>query len=484
MEIRKKKNISIFLVSGYIFILSFILAMQSRQAPYSKSVFGKDSCVFKTIALVMKKGLMPYKDSFDHKGPLLYILNYFGMEISYEKGIWIFELISITITLVAIYRIARFLCGRVYSCLTLLTVGSLLFKYLEGGNLTEEYAMPFIAVSLYIFSDYFINEKISSLRLFFCGFSFGAVCLLRVNMISLWAVFCIAVLIDSVYNKQIRKLWNFLLYFLIGVLVIAVPILLWLFANHAFTDFWRDYIIFNQSYIQTNFVNKWNSFSFFFNNTLMLLSIMSLFYIIRTKQGCFPVAYIFYYFTTLILICISGQAYSHYGMILVPLISYPIANLFMMLEKSKTQTLVGIFGGICFVASIIFPVWWEGTTNVIKCYAERTKEIHRDFDDIVELILDETDENDQIIVWGNWGIIYVLTQRLPASKYSYQFPIANVDTNIYDEFFEELEKNMPQFIIIEPRVSLGKMEDFLSEHLEYQYMGEIGGGGIYQLSSG
>lgn len=48
-------------------------------------------------------------------------------------------------------------------------------KFDEGGNFTEEYAMPFILWSLYIFLDYFLNEKVSGLRILLCGGMFAFV---------------------------------------------------------------------------------------------------------------------------------------------------------------------------------------------------------------------------------------------------------------------------------------------------------------------
>ena len=64
------------------------------------SVTGVDSSVFRTIALQMDEGIMPYRDTFDHKGPLLYLINYVGMKISFNNGIWFIEFISFFVTLV------------------------------------------------------------------------------------------------------------------------------------------------------------------------------------------------------------------------------------------------------------------------------------------------------------------------------------------------------------------------------------------------
>ena len=37
-----------------------------------------DSSVFRYIGTIMHDGCVPYRDSFDHKGPLIFLINYLG----------------------------------------------------------------------------------------------------------------------------------------------------------------------------------------------------------------------------------------------------------------------------------------------------------------------------------------------------------------------------------------------------------------------
>lgn len=484
MDVIKNKirNMESVLVYGYIFIAGFIMSMQSSMGPWGLSTTaGTDSSVFKTMALLMSKGFIPYKDSFDHKGPLIYIINWLGMQISYYKGIWVIELLTIVVTLGFIYKIAHLVCGKLYSCMVLLIVAFPLYEYLEGGNLVEEYAMPFIAISLYYFIDYFLNEKINPVRLIICGLSLGAVCLLRVNMISVWVVFCIAVLIHLIYQQKVKKILVFLSYFLCGLGMMALPILIWLTVNGALYDFWENYIVFNQSYISdASFIQYVYAFLYFFGNVVMIVSVVSLVYQYKIKPDGFHLAYICYYFLTLAWICIGGRGYAHYGMILIPLMAYPISIVFMMIEKRiKDSFFLTVVLGIAVIS-----VWNEGITWAIGSYVDRNHDSGRECDPVIDIITERTDENDTITVWGNWNIIYVLSHRIPASKYSYQFPIADIDYDIYSEYFEDLEVNQPKFIIIQPNRAMGKMEEFLKEHLEYQHLDEIEGIDIYENKGG
>lgn len=170
-------------------IMSFFFMLKSPLHPWIGGDTGTDDSVFKTVALMMEKGYMPYRDSFDHKGPLLYILNWIGNKISSYSGIWVIEFLFMTGTFFMIYKISRLKCNISSSIIVTMFSVSLLFEYFKGGNLTEEYAMIFIAIALYIFLDYLINHKVTKIRLLVCGFSFGAVLFLRANMIPVWIVF-------------------------------------------------------------------------------------------------------------------------------------------------------------------------------------------------------------------------------------------------------------------------------------------------------
>lgn len=101
-----------------------------------------------------------------------------------------------------------------------------LFECFEGGNLTEEYALPFIAASIWIFLDYFINNNINTIRLILCGLSFAAVLLLRANMVAIWIVMCIAVLVKCIRDGCIKELVKYLIFFISGALALILPVVI------------------------------------------------------------------------------------------------------------------------------------------------------------------------------------------------------------------------------------------------------------------
>ena len=49
-----------------------------------------------------------------------------------------------------------------------------------------------------------------------------------------------------------------------------------------------------------------------------------------------------------------------------------------------------------------------------------------------------------------------------------------------EEYFEEIEKNLPRYIVIQPEMEMGEMEQFIQEH-DYDLVREIEGALIYEL---
>lgn len=471
----------LFILIG-LFIITFIFMMQSPlNILCLNGNSGTDSSVFRTIAMQMRNGLMPYRDSFDHKGPLTYLYNYWGILIRPCRGVWIIEFISVFVSFGFMYKIATLKCGKLQAFLIIMICIVPLYTYFEGGNFTEEYALPYVTIATYIFADYFINEKISRIRLIICGMSFGAVCMLRINMIAVWIVFCCAVLLHKGITKKLSVIPQYLFWFLGGVGVIIIPICCWLIINNAFIDFINDYFIFNTMYTQdTNratLLNKYNSFSYFLNNVYVLTAIIVTCCLMKSEKF-FHVTYLVYEIVSLLLICLSGQKYPHYGMILIPMLVYPFAALLSketLHEKPWILTFVMYF----FVIQGI-PVWIKGVNTMAEyCLMEnKTRERTDLVGKVCTFITENSNENDRIIVCGNWNVIYVNSQRLPASKYSYQLPIGDVDKRIMNEFFEEINNTNPPLVVIAKNVEIENLEDFLNEN-NYICSYEIDGVMVY-----
>ncbi len=454
LQARQKKYLYEVLIIIALGTISFIILMSSPLNPLYKGASKIDSSVFKYVSMEMAEGGMPYKDTFDHKGPLLYLINYAGYLISYYRGVWVIEYFFMFVFLAVTYATARLFCGRVPSLLLVLLCASPFKTYFNGGNLSEEYALVFIAIGMYIFIDYFLNNQISKLRLVICGVCCAAVLMLRLNLAAIWIVFPVAVLIKCAQEKN-RDWISFVLWFLAGMAVLLLPILIWLAVNGAFNDFINDYIIFNLKYSSSaawsTILSRYKSFTYFLSDSLLLgACVINIFMIIKNEENrFFNSVYLIGIFFSLVAIAIAGTKYDHYGMAFMPLLIYPYAWLFGECHLKEIETSKWVLS--FFLLTLVFSQWQKLGQNVftgIQNYSVGEDAFTKEEKKVVDIICSNTSEDDRIIVIGNQDIWYVLSGRLAASKYSYQDPIVQVDETIREEFINDMEVNCPKLVVL------------------------------------
>lgn len=451
---RNKMVVEKILMICLVAVTAFAFLTKSPIHIWRHEECGTDSSVFQTIAFMMEHGFMPYRDSFDHKGPLLYLINYVGRQIAPYRGVWLIEYGFMVSLLFALYKIARLKCGKFLSCVSVLTASALLDSVFDEGNLTEEYAMLFIAIAIYIFLDYFINGKINRIRLFLCGFCFGAVFMLRPNMISLWIVFCLAVFAACLLRGNGKVLLPYLMHFFAGTVGIIGPAAVWMFITGILDECIQSYLIFNFLYCseRTPFFQKWETFFYFLQNPVVILAVIVCIYLMFRREHVLYGIYLCYMGCTLWFVALSGMKYGHYGMVLVPAVVFPIASLLEECEKNgeKGRSMAAVLTVVWLMLYTIMPVWIPRISSLPQIYENRTENEYRQVtEDVCWIVERETAPDEKISVYGNWDIIYLLSGRMHATRYSYQLPIANISPEIKEEYFSQLEQELPKLIVIQ-----------------------------------
>src|SRR6185437_13325250 len=148
-----------------------------------------DSSVFAYIGWAMHRGLMPYRDIWDHKGPLLYYLQFAGMSLRSTStiGIGLLELLALSIAFFLLYRVvSSFVSPFVSRVLAVLAV-TFVAHFSLGGNMCESWALLPLAMAQY--ASWRWSQRIS---LNWCapmlGASLACIFWIRPNMVTYPAV--------------------------------------------------------------------------------------------------------------------------------------------------------------------------------------------------------------------------------------------------------------------------------------------------------
>ena len=433
-----------FSVYAIFFLVSFIFLLNSPQHPIRESAMFTDSGVFQTIAMAIRDGLLPYRDSFDHKGPILYIINLVGVLIDTKHGIWYIELLSLFAFSVFFYKISRLVSDNLFVNFFAVALSfCLLNNFYEGGNFTEEYAMPLIAYSLYVFLDFLINRKVTRWRIFVCGVCLAAVLLLRPNMTAAWIVFCPYIAAQLLYEKEWNKLLDYTILFLSGLFFLILPVMIGMQALGFFENFIDSYILFNLSYTKTSAIALFCCVLYFGTNIAFIFSVLGSVYLARDdkKDGSIFFIYFCYLVLSLILVALPGRFYGHYGMVLVPAIGFPVAAIVDYFIKNNNSWML--------IRVISLSALFVGLGQWNSILLRGQNKIDEDTLKIITIIQNVTSQNDKISVYGNWDALYVLSQRKHATKYSYQFPIGQIRPEILHEYIEALKAEKPSVVVIQ-----------------------------------
>ena len=447
----KIKKIIVILI---LLIVAFLVCYQCDTNPIkNQKTVGIDSSVFIYIAKSMKNGMLPYKDIFDHKGPLLYFIDYIGLLLTSQSyvGIWLIEVACIYISLFFLYKTAKlFIKSDTLCILASLISISPLIKYLQNGNFTEEYALPFLCISLYYVMIYLVkNKNLKKIESFILGICMGCVLLLRPNMIPLYIVYGIIVLIDLLKRRKYKEIREIILYFLLGIAIILGSCIIILQVKGILADCFNEYIIFNFEYIKIPKVSIMETIKEFYEISKLVIAsivicVVSSIYKLKKdrKNVIIPISSLLYTLLTIIIIISPRRIFSHYAIILIPTLLVPIALVFkFMSERKKYFSLILIIGILIVLnRNNISQIRQIYTNPSIKKEQEQNREIAR-------IIQEKSAKDEKIIVIGNNCSIYLEADRQSASKYVYQFPIINIDNKIKEQVKYDLECSSIKFIV-------------------------------------
>ena len=449
----KKVNINKHIPYLILLNLSIIFGLNSSMSPIGNKNSSMDSSVFRYIGLLISKGKIPYIDVFDHKGILLYFINYLAIIINKNLGLWLIEVLTIFLSSCFAYKTANLFAKKYLSLLTIIFCFiTLIFAYDGGGNYTEEYALFFIMLSLYYF--YRDVKKDSLIRIsstIIIGISLGAVLLLRPNMITVWICMSFYILINYVKNKKIKELLKIILIFISSCILFMLPFIIYLIYNNAIIEFINQYVIFNFKYSALHkTTNIYITSTYFIMGCKnIIISILVIFYFLFTNKENknLLIFSLFNIIISLILVIIPNNLYNHYAIILIPTFIYPITLLFKQLDKILLEKNFNKKEIITVILIFIISMNINEFNKYIGYFKRSTLQNYPD-KYIEEIILNNSTSKDNVLIYGNKAILYLKTNRYTKLKYPYQEPITNIDNELLNEFKKEFYKNKPQLIVV------------------------------------
>lgn len=483
--LKKIKNqwLPYFVLLGFVGILSLTMYF----SPISNGMFGHDAGIFAYIGMALTKGEVLYTGAWDNKGPLLYFINALGVFINYRYGIYLMELISLFVASVFLYKTGMLFGSRSRALVCSVFCMLSLISTLEGGNLSEEYALPFTTIAFYFIAKFFKNEfALKKYEMMVVGACIAAIAVLRLNILAFLAVAVLGVIIVLATKKEYKTLITVTVFALLGFFLFLAPFVVYLVKTGSL-----------KMCIDTVYLGVLGFFSDISiveraSNILDMILYMRhswMLHLVVVFVIAFPICFIknksnrsvldvlgaisfFGLFTTLLANSISGANHAHYFICFVPTLIIPAIWLFEKAEqiidkrywKKWVFPLVTVVIAVVFFSTVYMPIINNMGREYNKIH-EKTTYLATE-----KYIINNSDETDRIIVLGeqNAATIYYRANRLSASNFFYYANGRFSDESkvwFADEISSDTIEAKPKLIMFETKE---KMDDFLAHLTDRQ----------------
>ncbi len=440
--------------------LGVYLVLQSAFMPFSRDgVISTDTGVWLQIAREMSEGRMVYRDLFDHKGPLLFLLYSLFFRAGGTTGVWLLQCLLLAVTITAAYWCVRKLvANRIAAAYAVM--GAVLGKNIFGGEdfPIEEAALPFLMLSLFVFVSYLCDDKrtIRPKEIVLLGLCMGSVLCLRPNLIALWTVFVPAVFLEGVCAKRYKEMLLCAGCFTAGAAAVIALLCVWLQCGGALSACWEEAVRFNFLYVgKSDSLSRIRVFLEFFFHPLQFACIcLNLYLFLRKKElRLLYGSNLLYILLNLILASMSGVNYRNYEIALIPGFVLPLAggigDLWNFLERRKGRR--GFLSPFCVITLILFLLYGNGGGfyGLKKIYYNvQITGAERENLEMMRFIEENTAEEEKITVLGNVAYIYLGTGRCSATEFIYTYPVCEMSGELGGRFLEQMETAEPPFIVV------------------------------------
>lgn len=491
----ENERINLCEITYWFLIILTVISVSVGISPIMQTDIRIDSGVFQYIGWRMSEGETPYRDVWDHKPPVIYLINNIGSEIAnffsidIRWGVWVLELLFLVLSCVVLWV---FLHRYFSSGVAFVTILVFLLSWsvvIIGGNLTTEYTILFQLLIL-LCTVMWIDDRRPA-------YFFAIGCLTMVSFMTKQTAIGVGVasfiimvgfLVKEWEDKALRKknlttLWLFAG----GNGLVLVIFVIFFWTNQSLSDFIDQAFLFNFVYIDTVLSDKLVSlvtgFYVLQKNFLSLFTILGLVTVVlkwKKQNKALVLLLLLDFVLELFFVTTSGRSFAHYYLALLPV--FTILSAFFFAEIAKLIPKMGyhfrLFAGVVIwlllFANAYFLNDYPKLKDEIPLALFPFSDAYQWFpyqNGIVEYLVGETAPNDTVLIIGAETNVLSRAMRKSPTRYVYQNALTidgYVTEEKLDEFTTAVKENQPAAILIPPTFRMfGELvifrDDFLVE---------------------
>lgn len=410
-------------------LLGLILLEVVHASNVLRSYPTRDSAVFLYIGQRVLEGGVPYRDVWDHKGPLIYYLNALGIWLGGGRwGVWAVEAASALATLAGLYGLAARRWGVPAALGTVLAFVAG-FRYLyDGGNLTEEYALLFQVAAFWLLV---MEKKPQRKTAFLLGLLLAGGFLLRPNLIGTQLV-----AVGLLWRRAgaMRRRW--LIWLGAGFLLPLGCFAVYFALQGALTELWDQMFVYNVLYsintglglgermlvpwrvLKKTWVSLWIGLGW-------LAGIVGLWRSRRKGVDILLLAVVLDLALGLFLYNASARGFRHYFLNILPAGALLAGHLLWLVSGSRQEArrYLSASPAMPYLQALVLLAWGGVSALVyLPETVERVRSVRAQMDACPQLS-ETLPAEGRVLMWGIETPYYIVSGRQSPGRWLYQTPL-------------------------------------------------------------
>lgn len=408
----------------------------------------RDQGIFLYTSYRILKGEFPYADSWDHKGPVTYLID--SLWIYLGNGVANAALIEAIILGLAIFGFVFYVSSNTNQNylhgIVLMAFLYFMSVFHESWGITETLSIPFVLLgglmTLVIVEKKDTKEALVRRTLtLLLGTLFFIIFFMRPTNAMGFIFFTLFVVLY--FSK---KRFETFLFYSFGFLFPSCVLLLWLHSGNATDDFWEQFIVYNYYYSKdVSLIQKISSIENAIPLLIATLLVIGFLYRMANKSKYNLILIIVGVISIILDILgasFSGRGYKHY--FVTPATSFymclTVLTVLLNLRHSQVMKLLTVS---IFVITSMFTI------------ASLQKISHpiagNQYSSVVSYLMDNSNRGDKIYIYGAESGILALSDRESASSFSYIYPATSLfypkAKQTGERILQDLIDSPPKFVV-------------------------------------
>jgi hypothetical protein len=481
-----RKRASTLAVGLLLFLPVLLLLLPA--SPFVQKLPSWDSGVFLYTGWRVTEGALPYRDVWDHKPPLIFLIDALGIWLGGGSrwGVWVLEVVSLTLALALALDLVRRAFGKWSAWYAVIAVLVSAFLTMDGGNYTTEFALPVQFALLWLVGTA-SQDIFSGRRAFLLGVLSAILFWLKQNDIGIPCAIVIYLGLQTLFGINKRAgFFNVLVLAGGSALVSALVIAPFAFAG-ALDDFWQAAFAFNFVYIQETWFDRLVVLRYvpifipamglaLFATMGWLVGAFALGAAARTRKNiladwrarldalreaaetgqaarltreqmsrlvgvsllALPIE--------LFGVALSGNPFDHYYLALLPVMAV-LAGFWMscmlgILGRGGLARARGLFVLSLLAVMVLFAA--EPVQSIVQRIQARNANA------LIHFLREQTSADDEIFIWGGEARVLFEAKRRAPSRFVYQAMLVRsryASVEIVEGFLNELAQRKPRWLI-------------------------------------